>query len=155
MKHRMWVIPVQGGEDVMAEVNEFTAKHRVLRMERQFVADGGNSFWTIWVLYTEKGVGLSAQSKRDGAGRVDYREVLSPEEFRLFVRVRDLRKQVAAGEGIPVYNVFTNEQMAEMARRKTSSLTALGEISGVGAARVEKYGQAFIDEIAKVVGNGA
>ena len=154
MKHRMWVIPVQSGEEVMAEVNEFTAKHRVLRMERQFVADGGNSFWTIWVSYTEKGVALSGQSKMEGIPRVDYREILSPEEFRVFARVRDLRKQVAAGEGIPVYNVFTNEQMAEMARRKTNSLTALGEISGVGAARLEKYGQAFVDEIAKVLGNG-
>jgi ATP-dependent DNA helicase RecQ len=53
-----------------------------------------------------------------------------------------------------VYNVFTNEQMAEMARRKTSSLAALGEISGVGAARLEKYGQAFVDEIAKVLRDG-
>jgi hypothetical protein len=41
---------------------------------------------------------------------VDYREVLKPEEFEVFSRLREWRKAVAEKEGIPVYAVLTNGQ---------------------------------------------
>jgi len=45
----------------------------------------------------------------------------------------------------PSYAVFTNEQLAEMVQRRVASAAALREISGVGEARIEKYGAAFLD----------
>jgi hypothetical protein len=41
--------------------------------------------------------------------------------------------------------VFTNEQLAAMVRQRTNSLKTLEEIPGVGAARVGKYGAAFLE----------
>ena len=44
--------------------------------------------------------------QRGGAserGRVDYREVLSPEQFALFVKLRALRQGIAKDEAVPVY----------------------------------------------------
>lgn len=48
--------------------------------------------------------------------RTDYREILSPSEFALFAKLRELRKWLAAQEGVPVYAVLTNEQMAALGR---------------------------------------
>jgi superfamily II DNA helicase RecQ len=49
--------------------------------------------------------------------KVDYKEVLKPEEFEVFSRLRDWRKAVAEKEGVPVYVVLSNEQLADMVRR--------------------------------------
>ena len=43
----------------------------------------------------------------------DYKQVLKPEEFEVFSRLREWRKGVAEKEGVPVYVVFSNEQLAE------------------------------------------
>ena len=48
---------------------------------------------------------------------------------------------------MPAYAVFTNEQLAEMVQRRVTSAAALREIAGIGEARVEKYGPAFLDLI--------
>ena len=47
----------------------------------------------------------------------------------------------ANADAVPVYTIFTNDQLAEMAKRRCSSLAALAEIDGVGQGRIEKYGQ--------------
>jgi len=60
-----------------------------------------------------------------------------------------LRKSLADQEGVPAYAVFTNEQLATMAREGINDLAALGSIKGVGKSRVEKYGHAVLDILKK------
>ena len=64
--------------------------------------------------------------------------------FTVFARLRELRKDLANKEGVPVYAVFTNEQLAEIARRRASCLSHLKDIDGIGDSRAGKYGQAVI-----------
>ena len=78
---------------------------------------------------------------------MDYKELLKPEEFEVFSRLREWRKATAEKEGIPVYTVLTNEQLAQMVRKKVSSKAGLKEIEGIGEARVEKYGEAVLREL--------
>lgn len=65
----------------------------------------------------------------------------------MFVRLRQWRKTAAAEEGVPVYTIFTNEQLAEVARLRPSSKAALGEIEGIGEGRVTKYGEAVLQAL--------
>jgi superfamily II DNA helicase RecQ len=55
-----------------------------------------------------------------------------------------LRKNIADSEGVPVYTVFTNEQLAEIVRQKITTKNALSGIQGVGGKKIEKYGDNFI-----------
>jgi superfamily II DNA helicase RecQ len=71
---------------------------------------------------------------------VDYRVVLSPADFAVFARLRQARKELAQGEAVPVYTVFTNEQLAQMVQTRATTKAALETIAGVGDARIEKYG---------------
>lgn len=87
----------------------------------------------------------AAANLRPGArGSVDYRDVLSAEEFGLYARLRDLRKQLADRDGVPPYAVFTNEQLATIVQTRASSLTRLKDIDGIGEARIGKYGAAVV-----------
>ena len=114
----------------------------MLAVKKEFVADGENSFWTFCVEYLDGG-GAGALLP-GGRPKVDYKEVLKPEEFEVFSRLRDWRKGVAEKEGVPVYTIFTNEQFAQMVQKKVNSKTGLKEIEGVGDARVERYGEAVV-----------
>jgi ATP-dependent DNA helicase RecQ len=67
----------------------------------------------------------------------------------LFEALRARRRDLAAQAGVPPYVVFHDSTLREMAERKPASLAELSRVSGVGAAKLERYGQAFIDAIAE------
>ncbi len=144
---RFFIIPIRGMRESEEELNRFLSGVRVVHIHREFVDQGDNSFWSIAVEYL---TGDSAQSGSFGSGkrrgRVDYKEVLSMEDFAVFAKLRDWRKQKAAEEAVPVYQIFTNEQLAAMAERRVTSRSELMEIEGIGEGRCEKYGK-FVIEI--------
>ena len=47
---------------------------------------------------------LPATERYGGRRRVDDREILSEDEFRLFAQLRDIRQQIAAREAVPRYD---------------------------------------------------
>ena len=123
-------------------MNVFLRVHRVLSVKKEFVPDGENSFWTFCVEYLDSPGALGPIPGRPP--KVDYKEVLKPEEFEVFSRLREWRKTMAEKEGVPVYAVLTNEQLAQAVQRKVTSKAGLKEIEGVGDARIEKYGEAVL-----------
>ena len=148
MQLKFFTIPLFESERAEAELNRFLAAHRILDIERQFVQGGLNSVWSLCVSYQAQDES-PAPLKR---GKVDYKERLSERDFILYSRLRDLRKRLAEQQGIPVYALFTNEQMAAMVQRRVSTLAQMQEIAGVGEGRVEKYGQAFLDQLESALG---
>jgi superfamily II DNA helicase RecQ len=130
--------------DATAELNHFLRAHRIVNVDRQFVADGERSCWFFCVEYFEGGQQDTAPGVQQPRGKVDYREVLSAPDFALYSKLRDKRKALAEAEAVPPYTIFTNEQLAEMVTSKTDSLAALRKINGVGESRVTKYGAEFL-----------
>jgi superfamily II DNA helicase RecQ len=146
MKYRFFRIPIQDPAAETEALNRFLSERRIVSVDREFVADGQNSFWTLSVAYVE---GSAAAEAGEGsrAGRkpkVDYREVLDERDFATFAALRTLRKELAEREGVPAYALFTNEQLAAMVENQVRTAADLAAIEGVGKARVEKYGAAFL-----------
>ncbi|MGD9209457.1 MAG: HRDC domain-containing protein [Desulfobacteraceae bacterium] len=141
MKYQFFVIPAQNPKTAQEELNRFCDGCRVVNMEKAFVANGDRSFWSVCVTWLEKEQGKQSSIKN----RVDYREVLSEKDFAIFVKLRNLRKSIAEQEGVPIYAVFTNEQLAVMVQKKVLTPTAFGAIGGIGKMRLEKYGEAFLN----------
>lgn len=62
----------------------------------------------------------------------------------LFDILRSLRKELSAAEGVPPYIVFSDKTLAAMCDMLPSDKDGLLEVPGVGQAKLEKYGDAFI-----------
>ncbi len=81
MALKFFTIPTRSPELEEGDLHKFLASHRVLAVDRQFVDDGANSFWTVCVDYLT-GPGPSAPLPRFAKKeRVDYRERLKPDDF--------------------------------------------------------------------------
>ena len=65
----------------------------------------------------------------------------------LFDALRARRRELAAQASVPPYVIFHDSTLREMAAAKPASLQALAQISGVGAAKLERYGEAFVEVI--------
>jgi ATP-dependent DNA helicase RecQ len=63
----------------------------------------------------------------------------------LFERLRQLRKQLADAAGVPAYVVFSDRALVEMATHLPQTAGQFIAVNGVGEAKLEKYGTAFLD----------
>ncbi|HEY5541051.1 MAG TPA: DNA helicase RecQ [Coriobacteriia bacterium] len=71
-----------------------------------------------------------------------------PVDEELFERLRELRRQLAAEQQVPAYVVFADRSLAEMAAIRPTTPEELLGCHGVGAAKLERYGDAFLAAIA-------
>ncbi len=134
-------IPANGQGSAKEELNRLLRAGRIASVRKEFVPNGEDSFWAFCIEFLDGA--LSGDKGRNGP-KVDYKEVLSEVDFAVFSKLRDVRKALSEKEAVPAYSIFTNEQLAAMVTEKVDSAAALGKIPGVGGARVEKYGPAFL-----------
>jgi len=143
MKYAFFHIPALNPEPAQSELNQFLAQHRIRDVSREFVNHAEHSAWCLCVIYDDASPRTGSSSSARPA-RVDYREVLSPEDFDVFSPLRKRRNELADAAGIPAYSVFSNEQLATMVRRRVSTLEELRQIEGIGVRRCEQYGKAML-----------
>ena len=95
--------------------------------------------------------GVSARAGRGGRGGVGRAPPLPLDDtgLSLFAELKAWRAEVAREHGLPAYVIFHDATLAEMARERPATLDELAGISGVGAKKLQAYGQ----EILRVIQN--
>lgn len=80
------------------------------------------------------------KASRKQAGDTGYDEAL-------FERLRSVRKKIAGTQQVPPYIIFSDKTLHEISRLYPSTLSEMRKVSGVGDAKLERYGEDFIREI--------
>lgn len=65
----------------------------------------------------------------------------------LFEKLRSLRNSIASNQRVPAYIVFTDAAIRDMCRLMPTNNIQFLKVSGVGKAKLEKYGEIFLSEI--------
>ena len=153
MQYRVFAIPATGSPDLEEDLNHFLRSHKIIAVQKSIETIDGATRWCFCVEYLDGALPAErGKFGRRGGERIDYKEVLSEADFACFTRLRDLRKQLAAADAIPVYTVCTNEQLAAMATKRPESSAQLKEIEGLGEAKAAKYGEAFLQVLNTISG---
>jgi ATP-dependent DNA helicase RecQ len=87
-------------------------------------------------------------SSRDATRRDSAPTELSADAKDLFERLRAWRASIAREQGLPAYVIFHDATLRQIAAERPTSLAALATISGVGEAKLAKYGQQVLDQLA-------
>ncbi len=132
-------IPMTDDGTQVEDLNLFLRTHRVLSVDKHFT-ERGWSFCVEWFDGPTSGIVPRGRT----TGRIDYREVLPPETFAVFARLRETRKALSKRDGIPPFAVMTDAQLAELAKMSDPSLRKLKEIRGVGPATIERFGEELL-----------
>jgi len=72
----------------------------------------------------------------------------------LLAALKAWRLQQAREQAVPPYVVFHDRTLLEIAARLPADLEALSQVSGVGAAKLERYGQAVLQVLQGAAGAG-
>jgi ATP-dependent DNA helicase RecQ len=76
---------------------------------------------------------------------VDFSEA----DEELYLALKNLRRTLAKEKGVPAYVVFGDRSLVDMAQRRPGSETEFSDVHGVGAAKLKKFGAAFLGVIAE------
>ncbi|KIQ00096.1 MULTISPECIES: DNA helicase RecQ [Pseudomonas] len=76
------------------------------------------------------------------------RQLVRGEEREQWEALRALRKRLAEEHAVPPYVIFPDATLLEMLRSKPTTLAEMARVSGVGARKLERYGDAFLEVLA-------
>jgi len=84
-------------------------------------------------------------SKGSSSGGSPASQLVRGEEREQWEALRALRRKLAEEHGVPPYVIFPDSTLLEMLRSQPSSLSEMARVSGVGARKLERYGEAFLE----------
>lgn len=86
-------------------------------------------------------------AKVQGGGRAPRAGPADPADEALYQILRALRLDLARAQSVPPYVIFHDATLLEIARVRPRSLAAFADISGVGEAKLERYGAQFLEAV--------
>lgn len=152
MPMHFFAIPAWDGARETEALNQLLASTRVVQLQREFVSQGKESFWSICIETLGDSATHAGERSGDRKGKVDYKAILDEASFARFVKLRELRKELAQADGIPVYAVCTNDQLAFFAQNPPENSTSLLKCPGWGEAKQQRYGQVFYQRCTGEIG---
>ncbi len=87
----------------------------------------------------------SKKRERDGGPRTGV--PVQSQDLHLFRALRDLRARLAREQNVPAYVIFHDSTLRNIAERRPESMGELGQVGGIGGAKLERYGSDVLDVI--------
>jgi ATP-dependent DNA helicase RecQ len=113
-----------GGLRLTPASREVLRGERLVRMRREPEAKRG-------------GRKAAGGAKAPGVGAMQ----LSTADSAAFEALRELRAQLAREQNLPAYVIFHDASLRAMASERPRDLDALARVNGVGASKLERYGE--------------
>ncbi len=140
MQIKIFTIPIGDNGSAVEEMNRFLRANKILEVQNQLISNDNGAYWCFCVRFIEKSFNQAGETK----GKVDYKTVLDEATFQKFSKLREIRKKVAADEGIPAFAIFTDEELAGLAKLETITAQNMLSVKGIGDKKVERFAKHFI-----------
>ena len=117
-----------------AIVNDYLSRFEIVNMNAKLVADE-IIYWSVLIYYNnKKNTVISSKTT------VNSESELSEEEKIIYNKLKDWRADKAREAQLPAYIIFHNTHLMSIARHKPCTLNDLGNVTGIGKRKVEKFG---------------
>ncbi|MBS0550461.1 MAG: HRDC domain-containing protein, partial [Proteobacteria bacterium] len=94
-----------------------------------------------------KDLATAAKGSRRDRRAAAASAIASDADGALLEALKALRSKLARGQNVPAYVVFSDRTLVELATHRPGSLDVMREIHGIGDAKLERYGSAFLDVV--------
>ena len=99
------------------------------------------------ILRDEESVTLRMDTVKLAKSSPRIKMLVSDEDTPLFSALKAKRRELAETAGVPAYIIFNDKTLVEMAQKRPTNLDEMAQINGVGAKKLENFGNAFLEVI--------
>ena len=89
------------------------------------------------------------RARRDKTARRAAQSAISERDQDLFQALREKRMEIARTQNVPPYVIFHDKTLIELASARPGSRDEMANVPGVGEAKLDRYGPAFLAVIAE------
>jgi len=143
MKLRVLTIPLLG-TDSNDQLEALQHQWEITRYEHYLVDLAEGPAIAVVAALRDRPPEAEAQHKSSRTSRAQLVAALDPLGRDRFEQLRAWRKSTARDEGLPVYALATNAQLAEIASLSNPSRTKLSDIGGFGRKKVDRYADSIL-----------
>ncbi len=136
MQFKFFSIPAASPEPNEGELNKFLRSHRVLNVDRHFQAD--KDYWAVAVEYVDQPPTAEAppQHRKE---KTDVTIGMNDEEKARYEHFTEIRRQLSKANNIPAYLVFTNEELAKLAKVSELDASTVRTVKGIAPSRLKDF----------------
>jgi superfamily II DNA helicase RecQ len=124
------------GEFDTEALERWQADKDVIEVREHFFVHEGAPRWAVMLSYRD-GDGEQRGRRETRDWRLEVAEVDRP----LYDALRRWRRERAERDGVPVYTLLKNRELAEICRRRPATVAELREVRGIGEAKSAKLGE--------------
>ena len=99
------------------------------------------------ILKGEASIELRRDTIRKASRRPAAKELVSEEDAPLLSALKAKRRALAEAAKVPAYIIFNDRTLIEMAENRPTNLDEMARVGGVGAKKLDSYGDAFLEVI--------
>ncbi len=103
------------------------------------------------ILKGEAQINLRKDTIRKATRRPAVKMMVSEEDAPLLSALKAKRRALAESARVPAYVIFPDRTLIEMAEKRPMTLDDMARISGIGAKKLERYGDTFLEVLAGAV----
>lgn len=103
------------------------------------------------ILKGEAQIDLRKDTIRKATRRPAVKMMVSEEDAPLLSALKAKRRALAESARVPAYVIFPDRTLIEMAENRPATLDDMARISGVGAKKLERYGDTFLEVLTGAV----
>ena len=99
------------------------------------------------ILGDKKSITLRMDTIESTKSSPKIKMLVSEEDAPLLSGLKAKRRELAETAGVPAYIIFNDKTLVEMAQKRPVNLDAMAQINGVGAKKLENFGNTFLEVI--------
>jgi len=99
------------------------------------------------ILKGEQNITLRKDAIKSPPKGIAVKTLVSEEDAPLLSALKAKRRALAETQSVPAYIIFNDRSLIEMAEKRPITLDQMAHISGVGAKKLDRYGDAFLEVI--------
>lgn len=129
-------------------VNRFISTRKINKITPAFFETGGQACWSVFIEYDDI---VQDHEKKAKEKLPD----LTPQQKKLYDALIGLRRDLAEKEGVPIFIIASNRQLADIVLRLPRTMDELKSVNGFGTKKVKKYGRQILETIKPFAGEKA
>jgi ATP-dependent DNA helicase RecQ len=99
------------------------------------------------ILRDQATINLRRDTIKSAVRRPAVKSMVSEEDAPLLSALKAKRRALAEAAKVPAYVIFADRTLIEMAERRPMDLDQMAQVSGVGAKKLQSFGDAFLEVI--------
>jgi ATP-dependent DNA helicase RecQ len=99
------------------------------------------------ILSDKKNITLRMDTIKTAKSNHSIKMLVSEEDAPLLSALKAKRRGLAETAGVPAYIIFNDKTLVEMAQKRPINLDEMAHINGVGAKKLENFGDLFLEVI--------